>query len=367
MAELTQWLISIVTFALALGLAHAAHALAYRALARLAKGEDLFWRAIVTRSRRPTRLAAYLSALVIALGLAPLTRVQAALLGHVFVVAVIVLATWLAIVAVHVFTTLHLRRFKLDTEDNLLARKHVTQSRILERTAQILVVVLGTAAALMTFEGVRQYGVSLLASAGVAGIVLGLALQPLLKNLVGGIQLAVTQPIRLDDAVIVEGEWGQIEEITATYVVVRLWDLRRMVLPLSWFMENPFQNWTRESASLIGSVILHVDYTAPVAALRAKLAEIAAASEHWDGNVVGLQVTDFTERTMELRMLVSARNAGAAFNLRCEVREKIVAYLNAEHPQALPRTRAEISREISREDVPRTRAQMSGAGIAREG
>lgn len=350
MAELTQWLISIAVFAVALAVAHGVHVLAYRALGRMAAGEDLFWRALVSRSRRPTRLAAYLCAVVIALGLAPLTRVQVALLGHVFLIAVIVIVTWLAIVAVHVFTTLHLRRYRLETEDNLLARKHLTQSRILERTAQILLVVLGTAAALMTFEGVRQYGVSLLASAGVAGIVLGLALQPLLKNIIGGIQLAVTQPIRIDDAVIVEGEWGNVEEITATYVVVRLWDWRRMVLPLSWFLENPFQNWTRESASLIGSVFLHVDYTAPVDAIREELGRIAAASEHWDGNVVGLQVTDLSQSTMELRMLVSAKNAGAAFNLRCEVREKIVAFLQGAHPGALPRVRAEMS---GREERPR--------------
>jgi small-conductance mechanosensitive channel len=184
--------------------------------------------------------------------------------------------------------------------------------------------------------------VSLLASAGAAGSVVGLALQPLLKNLVAGIQLAITQPIRIDDAVIVEGEWGNIEEITATYVVVRLWDWRRMVVPLSYFIEHVFQNWTRDDASLIGTVTFYADYTAPVAAMRAKLEEIVKASPLWDKRVVNMAVTDFREQTMEVRMLVSAGNAGRVFDLRCDVREKIIAWLQHEHPHALPRRRAEI-------------------------
>ncbi|MFC7552462.1 mechanosensitive ion channel family protein [Pseudoroseomonas wenyumeiae] len=212
--------------------------------------------------------------------------------------------------------------------------------------AGILIVLITASAALMTFDGVRQYGVSLLASAGAAGIVLGLALQPVLKNLVAGVQLAVTQPIRLEDAVIVEGEWGNVEEITSTYVVVRLWDWRRMVLPLSYFIEKPFQNWTREGASLIGTALIYVDYTAPVTAMRAKLEEIARASPLWDRRVVNMQVTNLRPDTMEIRMLVSASNAGRTFDLRCEVREKMIAFLQAEYPWALPRGRAEIDSQL---------------------
>jgi len=164
----------------------------------------------------------------------------------------------------------------------------------------------------------------------------------LLKNLFAGIQLAVTQPIRLDDALIVEGEWGNVEEITSTYVVMRLWDWRRLILPLSYFIENPFQNWTREDATLIGTVMIYLDYRAPVEIVRRKVRDIAAASPVWDKRVVAVQVTDFRERTMEVRILVSAATAGKAFDLRCEVREKLVAFLQEHHPEALPRQRAEL-------------------------
>jgi small-conductance mechanosensitive channel len=211
----------------------------------------------------------------------------------------------------------------------------------MERVAATAIVALTLSAALMTFPAVRQYGVSLLASAGVAGIVLGLALQPVLKNLLAGIQLAITQPIRIDDALIVEGEWGNVEEITSTYVVVKLWDWRRMVLPLSYFIEKPFQNWTREGSSLIGSVMIYLDYTVPVAAIRQKVEEIAAASPLWDKQVAGVQVTDFRETVMEVRILVSASNAGRAFDLRCEVREKLIDFIQRDYPGALPRVRAE--------------------------
>jgi small-conductance mechanosensitive channel len=189
---------------------------------------------------------------------------------------------------------------------------------------------------------VKQYGVSLIASAGAAGIVVGLALRPLLTNLFAGIQLAVTQPIRIGDAVIVENEWGWVEEITGTYVVIKLWDWRRMVVPLSYFLEKPFQNWTRQSTDLIGTVLLWVDYTVPVAPIRLKLEEIAKASRLWDGQVVNLQVVDSNERAVQLRALVSARTSPQAWDLRCEVREKLILFLQEEFPGALPKQRAEL-------------------------
>jgi small-conductance mechanosensitive channel len=216
----------------------------------------------------------------------------------------------------------------------------------------------------MTFSSVRQYGVSLLASAGAAGIIVGLGARPLLSNLFAGIQLAMTQPIRIEDAVIVENEWGWIEEITSTYVVVRLWDLRRMILPLSYFIEKPFQNWTREGSALIGSAFFYVDYAAPVDAIRAKLNEIVKASKNWDGQVAVLQVTDTRERTMELRAIMSARSAGQAFDLRCEVREQLIAFLQQEHPEALPRTRAEIAR-LPDNEAPLQPARPEKTGAAR--
>ena len=197
-------------------------------------------------------------------------------------------------------------------------------------------------AALMTFEQVRQYGVSLFASAGAAGLVLGLAARPLLSNLLAGIQIALTQPIRVEDAVVVDGEWGWIENITGTYVVIRLWDLRRLIVPLVYFIEKPFQNWTHESSDLLGTVLLRVDFTVPLERLREKLREVAEASRLWDRKVAVLQVTDASGDTMELRILVSARGGAHTFDLRCEVREKMIAFLQAEYPHALPRHRTQI-------------------------
>jgi small-conductance mechanosensitive channel len=191
----------------------------------------------------------------------------------------------------------------------------------------------------MTFDSVRHYGVSLFASAGVAGLVAGLAARPLLSNLFAGIQIAVAQPIRIDDSVQVENEVGSVEEITSTYVVVRLWDLRRLIVPLTYFIEKPFQNWSRESARRIGAMSLHVDYTAPVERIRAKADEIVKASPLWDGQDLKLHVTDAHERTIEVRVIASARTSGDAFELACELREKLIAFLQNEIPSALPRVR----------------------------
>jgi small-conductance mechanosensitive channel len=196
--------------------------------------------------------------------------------------------------------------------------------------------------ALMTFDSVRQYGVSLFASAGVAGIVAGLAARPVLSNLIAGVQIATTQPIRIDDQIIIENESGRVEEITSTYVVVRLWDLRRMIVPLTYFIEKPFQNWTHETTNLIGAVLFHVDYTAPVERIRAKVVEIVQASKLWDGNVLKLHVTDTTENSMELRVIASARTSGDAFDLRCEIREKLIDWMQRELATALPRARQEV-------------------------
>jgi small-conductance mechanosensitive channel len=186
---------------------------------------------------------------------------------------------------------------------------------------------------------VRQYGLSLFASAGIAGIIAGLAARPVLSNLMAGVQLAMTQPIRLYDGVTVENEYGTVEEITSTYVVVKLWDLRRLIVPLTYFIEKPFQNWTRDTSALIGNVMLYVDYAAPVDVIRAKFSEILKQSDKCDGRIAALQVTDFKEGTMELRCLMSARTASQTFDLRCEVREKLIAFLQKEHPEALPHSR----------------------------
>lgn len=300
-------------------------------------------RSLLTRSKGPLRLALIVLALSLVVRIAPIGDRASTVFGNILNVAFIALLGWTAITAVQISSQVYLRRFKLDAEDNLLARKHVTQVGILKRAADILIVIMTIATAMMSFEQVRQYGVSLFASAGVAGLAIGLAARPLLANLIAGVQIAMAQPIRLDDVVFLEGEYGTIEEITTTYVVIKLWDWRRMVVPLSYFIEKPFQNWTRETSALIGSVFLYVDYTVPVEKLREKLMEVARASPLWDGRVVVLQVSDATkDHTVELRALLSARSAPAAWDLRCEVREKLIAYLQEEYPNALPRTRQEI-------------------------
>ncbi|MDR6667301.1 mechanosensitive ion channel family protein [Rhizobium sp. 1399] len=295
------------------------------------------------------RLAMLVAGLSFGATVAPLTDMQSATVRHILLIFFIVLVAWMARIVKHIWMTVYLRRFKLDAEDNLLARKHVTQTRIMERVADLLIVVVAISACMMTFDAVRQYGVSLLASAGVAGIVVGLALQPVLKNLFAGIQLAITQPIRIDDALLVEGEWGRVEEITSTYVVVQLWDWRRMILPLSYFIENPFQNWTRESSALIGTVMIYLDYSVPVAAIRKKVEEIAQGSKFWDRRVVNIAVTDFREAVMEIRILVSASNSGRTFDLRCEVREKLIDFIQREYPASLPRMRAVMSEPPARD------------------
>lgn len=338
---LPAWAISVVLFGLALGLALAVHRTAYEIMTRLVAGMDLFWRSLVSRTFGPARFTVITLALSFAANVAPLSDAQAGVIRIGLMLCFIALVAWIAKTALHIWTTVYLRRFKLDAEDNLLARKHVTQTRILRRIAEILIVVIALAAMLMTFDGVRQYGVSLLASAGAAGLVVGLALQPLLKNIFAGIQLAVTQPIRIDDAVLIEGEWGNVEEITSTYVVIRIWDWRRLILPLSYFMEKPFQNWTRDDSALIGTVMIYLDYETPIAAVRREVEQIAEASKLWDRRIVNLQVTDFRQSTMEVRILVSASTSPRAFDLRCEVREKLVAFLQREYPNALPRIRAE--------------------------
>lgn len=333
--------IAAVMLLAAVALAWAAHEFLYRLAPRFLS--DIFWRSLVQRTRAPTRFALSIIVLSLAVNVAPLSRSEIAIVRHLLLIGFVICAAWLARTALSIWMTLHLRRFKLDTEDNLLARKHVTQTHILQRVADTLIVVIGVSAVLMTFSGVRQYGVSLLASAGAAGIVVGLALQPLLRNLFAGIQLALTQPIRIDDAVIVENEFGKVEEITSTYVVLRLWDKRRMIVPLNHFIEQTFQNWTRQDAALIGTVFIYLDYSTPLAALRAEVERIVRASPNWDGKTVAVQITDFRESVMEVRVLASARNSGAAFDLRCQIREQIADFLQENYPGSLPRLRAEVA------------------------
>jgi small-conductance mechanosensitive channel len=236
------------------------------------------------------------------------------------------------------------QRHRIDVADNREARAIYTQVMVLKRIGSVVIVVFAIASMLMVFESVRRFGTAIIASAGVAGIIIGFAAQKSIATLLAGFQIAMTQPIRIDDVVIVENEWGRIEEITLTYVVVKIWDLRRLVLPITYFIETPFQNWTRTSAELLGTVFLYLDYTVPMNALRAELTRILNESPLWDKKVSVLQVTDTKERVIEVRALMSARDAGQAFDLRCEVREKLIDFLQQNYPHALPRTRANLER-----------------------
>ena len=347
---LPEWAVISTIVVVFVFIGWAANQLVFALLKLAVRKRDAFWRGTVDQARLKVRIAVMIGALALAVTVSPLAPEPSLLIRQTLLFAFILNLGWMAIGASDMWAMVYLRRFDMETEDNLVARKHVTQARILQRVAAILIGIVTLGLALLTISAVRQWGLSLLASAGVVGIIAGLALQPFLTNMVAGIQIATAQPIRLGDAVVVEGEAGTIEEITSTYVVVKLWDWRRLVLPLSYFINTPFQNWTRESARLIGSVFLYVDYEAPIDRLRAELERICRASPFWDGDVLSLQVVEITERTAQVRCLASARNAGTAFDLRCEIREKMLAFMREACPEALPRERFAADR-LSSPDV----------------
>ena len=240
-----------------------------------------------------------------------------------------------------------LTKYDVNAADNLQARKIYTQVHVISKTLYVVIGLFTVASILMLFEEMRRFGTSILASAGVVGVILGFAAQKTIANLFAGFQLAMTQPIRLDDVVIVEGEWGRIEEITLTYVVVHIWDDRRLIVPLSYFIEKPFQNWTRQTAGLLGSVFVWVDYSLPLDEARRALKEIIETHPLWDKRFWNLQVTDATEKTMQIRVLATATDSSKSWDLRCDLREQFIAYIQKHHPQSLPRFRTEISGEKS--------------------
>jgi small-conductance mechanosensitive channel len=263
---------------------------------------------------------------------------------HIISLLLIGFISWLLIKLMYVLEDSVLARFDVGVKDNLKARKVHTQLKVLRRIVTAIVMILAIGSMLMTFDKIQQLGKTVLASAGIIGLVVGIAAQRTIGTFIAGLQIAFTQPIRVDDVVIVENEWGRIEEITLTYVVVKIWDLRRLVVPITYFIEKPFQNWTRTSADILGTVFIYLDYTVPVEAVRQELQRILENSELWDRKVCVLQVTNTSERTVELRALMSAADASAAWSLRCEVREKLVAFIQKKYPAALPRLRAEFEK-----------------------
>ncbi|MDY0108385.1 MAG: mechanosensitive ion channel [Candidatus Krumholzibacteria bacterium] len=335
---------SLVVLAVAAALGLILHAVVFAILGRLARrtrtGLD---DAAVSYLRGPSRLFVLLLALKVATPLLRLAEGLPALVDQITSILLIAAVTWLVIAATRVGRALLSERFDVSVADNLQARKIHTQYDVLSKIIIALAVILGVASVLMTFDQVRQLGAGILASAGIVGIIVGFSAQKSLATLFAGIQIALTQPIRLDDVVIVEGEWGRIEEITLTYVVVRIWDQRRLVVPITYFIETPFQNWTRVSAEMLGTVFLFVDHTVPLDALREELQRIVRDDERWDGRVAQIVMTDVTQATVQVRALVSAADSGRAWDLRCQVREKLVAFVREHYPQALPRLRAELA------------------------
>ena len=271
---------------------------------------------------------------------------------HALVLAVIGAAAWLFAALVLVLEDAALAHWRLDTPDNLKARRLRTQVLVLRRVTVAAIVVLTLGVMLMTFPAVRTVGGGLLASAGLVSVVVALAAQSTLGNLIAGIQLAFSDSLRLDDVVVVENEWGRIEELTLSYVVVQIWDDRRLVLPTSYFTTKPFQHWTRTGAAVLGTAEFDVDWSVPVEEARAELRAIVGDSDLWDGRTCVLQVTDATGGTVKLRALVSAADAGALWDLRCLVRERLVGWLRERHPDALPRWRHEMSGALA--EVPAT-------------
>ncbi len=298
-------------------------------------------------SRRPASFIFPLLLADLALPAIPFTVSQAQVIRHVLGLALVAGVAWLLINSLSILNDFILEKYRIDVKDNLRARKIYTQFRVLRAVVIVVVAIVALAVILMSFDQVRQLGVAIATSAGIAGIVVGLAAQSTLSNLLASLQLALTEPIRLDDVVVVENDWGRIEEITLTYVVVCIWDQRRLILPISYFTTHPFENWTRVTADILGTVYLYVDYTVPLQPLRDELTRVVKDSPLWDGKVCALQVTDASERTVQLRALVSAGDSSAAWDLRCAVREQLVTFVQQHYPEALPRLRADFVRDRS--------------------
>lgn len=347
LAGAERWLYPIAIYVVAIGVGLLMHAIVFRIAERLTRriAAIAFIReAVLARSRGPLFLLVPLVFVYVVDPFAApyLSEAAEAVIGGLAHVVAVIGVAWLLVGAVLVLEDAVAARYAIGEADNLQARKIITQTRILRRVTVVIIGVLALAAILLEYEPFRELGTGLLASAGIVGIVVGIAAQRTLGNLIAGFQIAFTQPIRVDDVVIVEDEFGRVEEITLTYVVVRVWDERRIVVPITQFIEKPFENWTRETSELLGTVFLYVDPTTPIDEVRAALGRIVEASTYYDGRVWRLHVTNTTERTVELRALMSAASASDLWELRCEVREKLIGYVQEHFPEALPRVRAEL-------------------------
>lgn len=316
---------------------------------------SLHYAAILKQCRGPLRIIFPLIFLSLFLPLLEFPKHAVDILDNVLSVLVVLSFTWLFIRLIHVLEDLILSIYDIRQKDNLQARKIHTQFSILKKIITILIIFFAFVAILISFERFRRLGTGILASAGVIGIVVGLAAQRIIGNLLAGIQIAITQPIRLDDVVVTENEWGRVEEISLTHVVIKLWDLRRLVLPISYFIEKPFQNWTRATSDLIGTVYIYVDYNVPTQAIRDELERILKNTSLWDGKVWGLEVTKTTDRTMELRAIMSSTDSDSSWMLRCEVREKLIDFIQSTYPNSFPKVRAVLESSDNNNKMPRAK------------
>lgn len=260
-------------------------------------------------------------------------------------ITIILGISWFLLNLTFILESTILARYRIDEQDNLKARRIYTQVNMFTKVLHIIIAALTIVFLLMTFETFRRIGLALMTSAGIAGLILGLAAQKTLTAILSGLQLAITQPIRIDDVVVIENEWGKIEEITLTYVVIRIWDLRRLVVPTTYFLEKPFQNWTRVSADVLGAVLIHTDYALPIEEIRAELLKFLQTQAEWDGEIWGLQVTNSTGTNIELRALMGSKNASDAWNLRCKAREHLIRFIGERYPEFLPRTRISLKQD----------------------
>jgi len=345
------WFFAIVFFCTAIVIANVVHYILFRLLRRKEaenKGQGWGW-GLQRYLSHPARAIFLLTCLLLVLPTIPgLPDRFEDMLRQMFIMATVAALGWFAVGCIYVFQAATLRRYDLSADNNIQARRVHTQFQLFRRMLITFVVIIDIGALLWTFNDPRiwHYGSGLLASAGVASLILATAAKSTAANFLAGLQIALTEPIRIDDVVVVQGEWGRIEEINSAYVVIKIWDLRRLIVPLSYFIENSFTNWTRQSSDILGTAFLYVDYSIPVEDLRQQLNTIVHASSLWDKRVCGLQVTNLTDRSMEIRCLMSSRNSSESFDLRCLVREKMAEWIQQNHPTAFPTTRFAALSEV---------------------
>jgi small-conductance mechanosensitive channel len=330
-------------------LANVVHYILFRILRRKeSTSHPLGW-GLQQHLGKPARTIFLLTCLLIVLPVIPgLPDNLDSMLRQAVIMLMVVALGWFVIGCIYVLQSILLRRYDLSDENNIRARRIHTQFQLFRRMLITLVVIIDIGALLWTFNDPRiwHYGSGLLASAGIASVIIATAARATAANFFAGLQIALTEPLRIDDVVVVQGEWGRVEEINSAYVVIKIWDLRRLIVPLNYFIENSFQNWTRESSDILGTAFLYVDYSVPVEDLRKQLEAIVHPSPLWNKQVCGLQVTNLTDRSMELRCLMSSRNASENFDLRCLVREKMTAWIQQNHPAAFPTARFAALSEI---------------------